>query len=246
MKSGALSEWQAEQQVEHECERLHGEEVERPWAEVVDEGGVIRGAGGEREVGFQDGVHEKGEALVDDGYAENLEGRFPPGALWPPFQNQGDIERGRHDGEVLDEEVDVGERRRADGDGGGDERLDGGGEPPEVGECEQEGLAREQGESGDESGEIAEVEREYVIQRAWMVAPAPEGEGVCGEVEKDEDGGGDPLAFFRPLRENDQSRRQCKADGEGDVVGCGEGVEGHGSSVCRELSFQAAGDEWTL
>ena len=104
--------------IECECEHLHGKEVEGPCSEVVDEGGVFRGAGGEGEVGFEDGIDEKGDALVGDGDAEDLEWGFPPRCGGSPFKHEGDEKGGGDDGEVLGEEMDEGQGGRADGDGG--------------------------------------------------------------------------------------------------------------------------------
>ena len=60
-----------------------------------------------------------------------------------------------------------------------------------------------------------------------MVTPCEESEGVGGEAQKREEGGYEVLAFRRALRENDEPCSDPKANGEGDVVLGGEGVEWH-------------------
>ena len=57
MRFSLFPETQGDQQVETQCDALHGEKIERPRIEVVVEGRIVRRAGGEGEVGFKCGYH---------------------------------------------------------------------------------------------------------------------------------------------------------------------------------------------
>jgi hypothetical protein len=72
---------QGENQEKDQREALHGEEIHRPWAEVIDERGIVRHMGGEGEIGFQEMVDDQRGGLVADGNAEHDDGGFPPRLL---------------------------------------------------------------------------------------------------------------------------------------------------------------------
>lgn len=77
---------------------------------------------------------------------------------------------------MLQEECNEDGVRERDGDGGGDEALDGAGESPEVGEFGGLLVPFDEGESTSEGGEITEVEGHHVFD---MVAEV-------GEIPRDE------------------------------------------------------------
>ena len=48
----------AEEQEKNQREALHGEQVNRPWAEVIDERGIVRNVGDEGKIGFQNRIDQ--------------------------------------------------------------------------------------------------------------------------------------------------------------------------------------------
>lgn len=126
------AERQGQKEEEDQRKALHREDIDRPWAEVIDEGGIVRHVGGEGEIGFQEMVDDQRGGLVADGNAEHDEWGFPPRLFWAPFQNDGNVKCRGDDHEVLEEEMDKRKLRRADAEGGCDERLCGGGESPKI------------------------------------------------------------------------------------------------------------------
>ncbi len=70
----AVPPWQGEEQEKNQREALHGEKIDRPWTEVVDERGIMWNVGCECEVGFQEIIDDQRGGLVADGNHQHDDG----------------------------------------------------------------------------------------------------------------------------------------------------------------------------
>lgn len=196
---------------------------------MIEKAGIHRLAGGEAEVRAEQVIHGHGDEEVDVCPENRLERAFPPWALGAPAADDGQIESGTDDREMVDEEGDEGGMGEADGNRRGGQCLDRGREPPEVGQGGQQPLAGQQGEAADEGGDIAEVKREGAIKiriAAVHGGPCRLSVGEGGEAEEREDAAGDALVPFARLAEEDQGGDADRTSDERPSVGGGEGHEG--------------------
>jgi len=130
---------------------------------MVENARVRRLSGEETVVGAHQVVRDDRHDDVNIDPAESFKWRAPKGCFDAPFRDDREVDGGGDDREMVDKkgkECRVGE---ADVDGGCDDALDGAGQAPEVGEQRAGFVSGDEGEAGEEGGEVAEMQGDGVV-----------------------------------------------------------------------------------